>query len=159
MTIRVLFVCHGNICRSPMAEFILKKMVKDENLVNSFIINSAATSREEIIGNKGNPIYPKAKKQLLKQNVNFEEHYATQIVKEDYDFYDYILYMDQNNYKNILKIIENDPKKKCYRLLDFANISKDVPDPWYTDDFDETFELISLGCKSFLDYIKRNNFI
>ena len=153
MTIRVLFVCHGNICRSPMAEFIFKNIVSNAALSERFKINSAATSREEIWNGQGNPIYPPAAEQLIKNNVPFDDHRAVQVTARDYENYDYIIYMDRNNERNLKRITGGDPLNKCFRLLDFTEHPGDVSDPWYTGDFDQTYRDLLDGCRGLLRYI------
>ena len=147
--IRVLFVCLGNICRSPMAEFMLKDMVKKRNIENNFYIESRATSSEEI----GNPIYYKAQKKLEEYNIKPIGKTAKKLKREDYNNFDYIIGMEYSNIYNILKIIENDPENKVYRLLDFSNKPRDISDPWYTDDFDKAYSDIKEGLESFLRYL------
>ena len=153
MTIRILFVCHGNICRSPMAEFIFKNIVNQRNLSDRFEINSAATSREEIWGNRGNPIYPPAQEQLRRHHIPFTDHRATQVSIEDYRRYDYLVYMDRSNEINLKRIVNGDPENKCFRLLDFTDSPKDVADPWYTGDFEQTYEDLVNGCNALLSLI------
>lgn len=147
--IRILFVCHGNICRSPMAMFIMKKMVKDKGLENDFLIESAATSTEEI----GNDMYPPAKRKLREKNIPFIAHRARQIGFDEYDEWDYIFCMDGNNMRNLRYIISADPKQKIYKLLD----TKDVADPWYTRDFEQAYQDIYKGCEMWLDRILKVN--
>jgi protein-tyrosine phosphatase len=147
--IKVMFVCHGNICRSPMAEFIFKNMVKEKRLLDKFYIASCATSTEEI----GNSVYPPARRKLMEHNISCEGKRAVQLRKEDYNKYDYIVAMDQMNIRNIFKIIKEDPEKKVYKLLDFTNNPKDIADPWYSGNFDITYDEIYEGCKGLLDYI------
>lgn len=147
--IRILFVCHGNICRSPMAMFIMKKMVKDKGLENDFLIESAATSTEEI----GNNMYPPAKRKLSEKNIPFIAHRARQIGFDEYDEWDYIFCMDGNNMRNLRYIICADPKQKIYKLLD----TKDVADPWYTRDFEQAYQDIYKGCEMWLDRILKVN--
>lgn len=147
--IRILFVCHGNICRSPMAMFIMKKMVKDKGLENDFLIESAATSTEEI----GNDMYPPAKRKLSEKNIPFIAHRARQIGFDEYDEWDYIFCMDGNNMRNLRYIIYADPKQKIYKLLD----TKDVADPWYTRDFEQAYQDIYKGCEMWLDRILKVN--
>ena len=146
--IKILFVCHGNICRSPMAEFIMKDLVKNRN---DFYIESKATSYEEI----GNSIYPPAKRVLSKHNIRFEERSARRMEKSDYDKFDYIIIMDSNNERNIMKIIDGDPQNKVHKLLYYAGSNKDISDPWYTGMFDECFLEIEKGCKALLNYIDK----
>lgn len=147
--IRILFICHGNICRSPMAMFIMKKMVKDKGLENDFLIESAATSTEEI----GNDMYPPAKRKLSEKNIPFIAHRARQIGFDEYDEWDYIFCMDGNNMRNLRYIISADHKQKIYKLLD----TKDVADPWYTRDFEQAYQDIYKGCEIWLDRILKVN--
>lgn len=150
--INVMFVCHGNICRSPMAEFIFKDIVKKENISQHFHIQSSATSREEI----GNPVYYAAEEKLHELGINCAGKYAVQVTKKDYENYDYILVMDENNLRNIAKIIGTDKENKVFKLLDFAG-GGSISDPWYTRDFDKSCEDIKKGCMGFLNYLKENN--
>lgn len=150
--IKVMFICHGNICRSPMAEYIFKKMVRDEGIEDKFFIASAATSYEEI----GNDIYPPAKRELRNRGVPFESRSARRITKEEYKDYDYIIAMDSNNIQNP-KYIFDDKDKKVYKLLEFLGSSDDVADPWYYGNFDKTFDDIERGCKALLKYIRIKN--
>lgn len=143
---KVLFVCHGNICRSPMAEYIMKFLTKDRK---DFYINSKATSTEEI----GNDIYPPIKSVLKKNGIPFMTHYASRIEKKDYDYYDYIIVMDSKNRYNIEKIIGQDPNHKIFKLLEFTGESYDISDPWYTGQFDDCFREIYRGCIGLLKYI------
>lgn len=146
--IKVMFVCLGNICRSPMAEFILKDMVKKQNLENKFIINSSATSYEEI----GNDMYRCAKEILDKKNIKHNKRKAVRLTFEDYNNYDFIIGMEKSNVENIKKITgKND---KIYKLLDFTNNPKDIIDPWYSRNFEMTYNEITEGCKGFLQYLK-----
>ena len=127
--VKILFVCHGNICRSPMAEFVMKDMVKNNPEV---YIESCATSREEI----GNPVYPPAKRKLSEHGIDCTGKTARQITKSDYDSFDYIILMDRNNERNIRYIIDGDPQGKISLLMDWCGENKDVADPWYTGDFE-----------------------
>lgn len=149
--IKILFICHGNICRSPMAEFILKDMVGKKGLQKEFVIASSATSAEEIWGNTGNPVYPPAKAELAKHGISCEGKRAVQLKKSDYEKYDYIIAMDKNNIRNIFSIIGTDPDKKVYNLLEFAHSDRDVADPWYTGKFDITYRDIYEGCEALLN--------
>ena len=139
--IRVLFVCHGNICRSPMAEFIFKNMVNERGLTNQFYIESAAVSREEI----GNDMYPPAKRELDKHNIPYERRRARQMTREDYDRFDRIYVMDESNIRRMKNIIGEDTEAKVHML-----INRDVADPWYTGDFTATYNDIVKGCEGIL---------
>ena len=147
---KILFVCHGNICRSPMAEFVMKDLAKKEKL--DLFIASAATSTEAV----GCRVHRGTREKLLQYNISTEGKFAVQMTKEDYEKYDYIVVMDELNIKNIFKIIESDPKGKVSKLLSHAGIDKDVADPWYTGDFDETYNDILVGCKALLEKLKSN---
>lgn len=147
--IKVLFVCHGNICRSPMAEFLLKDMVKKAGIEKQFHIESAATSREEI----GNDIHRGTKKKLTEAGVPYTPRKAWQITKADYERFDYILLMDENNQRNLLRIIGSDPEKKVFRLLDFSGSPRDIADPWYTGNFDITYDDMKEGLEAFFAYL------
>jgi len=149
--IRVLFVCLGNICRSPMAEFVFKDIVNKKQLSDKFYIDSAGTSGFNAIRRAG--IHKGTKKELDKNNIPYTKHIARQMKKEDYDKFDYILAMEEKNVKNILKIIGNDIDHKVYRLLDFCDEPRDIVDPWYYNNFNETFIDIENGCNCFLKYI------
>lgn len=145
-----MFVCLGNICRSPMAEFIFKNIVKQEHLSDKFYITSSATSSEEI----GNGVHFGTIKKLNEMNVPVENRFAIKLVKEDYKKYDFIIGMEDYNIKNILRIVGNDTDNKVYKLLDFSKESRDIADPWYTGNFDKTYEDILEGCKCLLEYCK-----
>ena len=149
--IRVLFVCHGNICRSPMAEFIMKDLVKKAGLEKEFFIASAATSTEEI----GNPVYPPARRRLAQAGISCDGKYAVQLTKKDYEKYDYIIGMEQVNIRNIMRIVGDDPQKKVYRLLDFTGQPGDIADPWYSGDFDTTYEQVLAGCEGLLKELRK----
>lgn len=153
--IKVMFVCHGNICRSPMAEFIFKDLVKIENLSDKLFISSAATSTEEI----GNDIDYRAKRELEKHGIIANGKKAIQITKNDYNLYDYILVMDDWNLRNIKRIIPSDSENKIHKLLDFSNNKRDISDPWYSGDFDEAYCDILEGCNCFLDFLKNNKLL
>ena len=148
--IKILFVCHGNICRSPMAEFVLKDMVKKKGMEEKFFIASAATSREEI----GNPVHYGTRNKLKQYGISTEGKTAIQLTKEDYKKYDYLIAMDSYNIKNMNYIIGEDREKKVYKLLSFAGKGRDIVDPWYTGNFDETYEDIVEGCEAFLKYLE-----
>ena len=151
--IKILFVCHGNICRSSMAEFILKDMVKERGMAEQFYIASAATSTEEIYGGVGNPVYPPAKAELAKHGIGCEGKRAVQLKKSDYEKYDYLLGMDSYNIRNMLKILGGDRDKKVKRLLDYTDEPRDISDPWYSGKFDITYQDIKEGCEAFLKTI------
>ena len=146
--IKLLFVCHGNICRSPMAEFIMKDLIKEEK--ENFHIESRATSREEI----GNPVYPPAKRKLAEYGISCNGKTAKQITKEDYEKFDYIICMDNNNFRNIRYVIGEDVYNKISLLMDWAGIKKDVADPWYTGDFETAYQDILKGCNAIKNKLK-----
>lgn len=150
---KILFVCHGNICRSPMAEFVMKKLVRDKGLENDFEIKSAATSREEL----GNPVYPPARRKLMEHGISCSGKTAVHITAADYDRYDCIVIMDSNNRRNIMRIIGSDPEDKVRRLLDCTDRPRDVADPWYTGDFEQTWQDVSEGCSALLKEITAQN--
>ena len=147
--IRVLFICHGNICRSPMAEFLLKSMVQEKGISDQFCIASAATSTEEI----GNPVHYGTRKKLLEYGISCKGKYAVQMTRADYDRYDYLIGMDQWNIRNMQRIVGKDEKGKIRRLLDFTDHPRDIADPWYTGNFDITYEDIREGCEALLRYL------
>ncbi len=151
--IKILFVCHGSICRSPMAEFTLKHMVATRGRASGFHIASAATSTEEI----GNPIHHGTMAIFRKYHIPCTGHRAVQMKKSDYDAYDYIIGMDNANIRNILRIVGSDPEHKVYKLLEFAGSSREVADPWYTGDFETTYRDVCEGCTAFLEYIENRN--
>ena len=149
--IKVLMVCHGNICRSTMAESVFTHMVKQRHIDHLFEINSAATSREEI-GN--GPHYGTVNK-LRQVGIPVIPHRAVQMTEKDYDYYDYLIGMDIANIRNMNRIAGGDSDDKIYKLPSFAGQGKDIADPWYTGNFDETYEDIVEGCEAFLDYLKQ----
>ena len=144
---KILFVCHGNICRSPMAEFVFKDMVKKRGLDNMFEVASAATSREEI----GNPVYPPARRKLAEHGIGCSGHHARQMTREDYDRFDVIIGMDRENIRNMTRISGGDPEGKISLLLDHTERAGcQVADPWYTGNFDETWRDVTEGCEALL---------
>ncbi len=151
--IKILFVCHGNICRSTMAESVMTYLVEQKHLKTSFLISSAATSREEI-GNS--PHYGTVGK-LKEMHIPLIPHRAVQMTASDYNSYDYLIGMDTANIRNMTRIAGGDKDGKIYKLLTFADSERDVADPWYTGDFDTTYKDILNGCTSFLQYILKNN--
>jgi protein-tyrosine phosphatase len=144
--VKVLFICHGNICRSPMGAYIMRELVRRRGLASQFQINSAATSREEL----GNGVYPPARRKLEQEGIPCGNHHAVQVTRQDYDDYDYLIVMDRNNYRNLMRILREDPEEKVHPLLSYAGIDRDVADPWYTDDFDAAFADIYTGCTALL---------
>lgn len=154
--IKVLFICHGNICRSPMAEFVFKDMVSRQGIADQFHIASAATSTEEIWNGIGNPVYPPAREELARHGISCAGKRAVQLKKSDYDKYDYILGMDSWNMKNMMRILRNDPYGKVRRFLDFSDNPRDIADPWYTGNFTVTYSDIKEGCEKFLKYLEQN---
>ena len=152
--IRVLFICHGNICRSPMAEFVLKDMVKKMGIANQFIIASAATSTEEIWNGVGNPVYPPAKEELARHGISCEGKRAVQLKASDYDAYDYLIGMDTANIRNIERMTGH-KGGKIAMLLSFAGSNRSVIDPWYSRKFDDTYRDVVEGCEAFIAYLKQ----
>ena len=151
--IRILFVCHGNICRSPMAEFIFKDMVKQQGREKEFFVASCATSTEEIWNGLGNPVYPPARAELAKHGISCEGKRAVQLTKKDYESYDLLIAMDSNNVRNIHRIIGSDPAGKVRKLMDYTPRGGDVADPWYTDRFDVAYRDIEEGCRCLLEQL------
>ncbi|MBR6929620.1 MAG: low molecular weight phosphotyrosine protein phosphatase [Bacteroidales bacterium] len=150
---KILFICHGNICRSPMAEFVMKQLVKNEGLEEQFEIASAATSTEEI----GNPVYPPAKRKLAEHNIGCEGKTARQMTRADYHYYDYIIAMDHNNLHNLKRMFGEDTEHKISLLMEYTQRPGDVADPWYTGDFDATWRDVLEGCRGLLDYLIGKN--
>ena len=146
---KILFVCHGNICRSPMAEMILKHLVRERGLTG-YVIDSAAVSREEI----GNGVYPPAKRELAAHGIRCDAHRARQITPADYDAWDCLIGMDMSNITRMLRIFGHDEEHKVHRLLDFTGRPADVADPWYSDRFDIAYDDIQRGCEALLAYIE-----
>ena len=147
---RILFVCHGNICRSPMAEFIMKDLVAKRGLSDGFRIESCATSTEEL----GCDIYPPAKRKLAERGIPFSRHAAHKMTRADYDYYDHIICMDRSNLRLLRYIIGEDSAGKVSLLMAWANRSDDVADPWYTGDFDATYRDLLAGCTALLNELK-----
>ncbi len=151
---RIMFVCHGNICRSPMAEFILRDMVKKQGREAEFYVASSATSTEEIWGDIGNPVYPPAKAELAKHGISCDGKSAVQLKKSDYDKYDMFIAMDSNNIRNISRIFGSDKMEKVYKMMDFTLRKGDVADPWYSGRFDVTYADIYEACQGLLMFLK-----
>lgn len=152
--VKIMFICHGNICRSPMAEFVFRHMVEEKCLLDKFYIASSATSREEI----GNSVHWGTKNKLCEVGISCEGKTAVQLTKKDYEMYDYILCMESYNIKNALRIVGDDKYGKIYRLLDFSICPRDIADPWYTGNFDETYKDIKEGCAALLEHILKTKF-
>ena len=148
---RIMFVCHGNICRSPMAEFIFKDMIKRKHLENGFFVASSATSTEEIWGDIGNPVYPPAKAELAKHGISCEGKRAVQLKKSDYDKYDFFIGMDSMNIRNMYRILGSDPDGKIRKLMEYTDRGGDVADPWYSNRFDVAYRDIYDGCDGLLE--------
>jgi len=154
--IKILFICHGNICRSPMAEFVMKEIVKREGVGERFHIESAATSSEEIYNGRGNPVYPPARKKLAEHGLSCECKRARLMTREDYNNFDYIIGMDEANIRNILRIAGIKESDKVTMLLDYAGEHRSISDPWYTGDFELTWQDVKKGCEAFYKSIKES---
>lgn len=152
MSIRVLFICHGNICRSTMAESVFTNLVKEKGYQGVFEINSAATSREEI----GNPPHYGTVAKLREEGIPIVPHRAVQMTRRDYDYYDFLIGMDSANITNMRRIVGGDEEKKIFKLLEFVGSNRDIADPWYTGNFDRTYEDVNEGCIGFLKYCVEN---
>ena len=150
--IKILFICHGNICRSPMAEFVMKYLVEKAGLESEFYIESAATTTEEL----GNPVYPPARKKLAEHGISCAGKRARQMRRRDYGDFDYLICMDDENLRGMARILGGDPEGKVSRLLDHTSRPGDVADPWYTGDFEATWRDVNEGCRELLDHIEGN---
>ena len=148
--IKVLFICHGNICRSTMTQFVFQHMVNDQGLKDKFYIDSAATSREEI----GNPPHYGTVNKLRQEGIPVLKHRAIQMTKQDYKEYDYIIGMDAWNLRNMNRITGGDPDGKIHLLLDYSKHPRDIADPWYTGNFDDTYRDVVEGCEAFMKYLR-----
>lgn len=151
--IKILFVCYGNICRSPMAEYVMKDLTAKRGLFDCFLIDSAATSTEEI----GNRVHHGARGKLKEMGIYCGDHRSRQMRRADYEAYDYLIGMDTWNIRNMLRIVGKDPKKKICRLLDYTKEPGDIADPWYTGNFDETYEDVAEGCEALLAYVTEHD--
>jgi len=151
--IKVLMICHGNICRSPMAQYVFQDMVNKRGLSDSFYISSAATSTEEI----GNGVHYGTRNKLREVGIPVGNHRAVQLKRSDYDRYDYLLGMDHRNLKNMYRILGSDPEGKVALLLDFTHRPGDIADPWYTGNFDATYNDVLEGCSALLEHILQHD--
>ena len=145
-----MFVCHGNICRSPMAQFIFQKLAAERGVAHKYVVASSATSREEIWGDVGNPVYPPARAELQRHGIGCDGKRAVQLEKNDYEKYDLFVCMDGRNLANAGRILGGDPENKLRKLMDYTPRGGDVADPWYTDRFDVTYRDICEGCEALL---------
>ena len=150
---KIMFVCHGNICRSPMAEFIMKKLVSDRGLSDNFLIRSSATSTEEIWNGVGSPIHPDTKATLSANNIPYTERRAVLLDFSDYSRYDVFVCMDSRNMRNIRRIFPSDPDSKIKMLMDFTERGGEVSDPYYTGNFEKTYRDIYDGCRALLEFL------
>ncbi len=148
--IKILFVCHGNICRSTMSQFVFQHMVNNLNISDQFYIDSRATSTEEI----GNPPHRGTIRKMKEVGIPVIPHRATQISRSDYDNFDYLIGMDTWNMRNLGRMLKGDPEGKVYKLLTFAGSDRDIADPWYTGNFDETYDDVVEGCEGLLTYLR-----
>lgn len=153
--IKIMFVCHGNICRSPAAEFIMKMLVSEKGLQHMFEIASSATSGEEIHLGRGNPVYPPMRRELSKHGIDCGDKRAVRLRSDDYDKYDLFIGMDSANIKNMLYIFDGDRKGKISKLLDYTSSKGDVADPWYTGVFDRAVNDIFRGCEALLSHLTK----
>ncbi|MCD8122861.1 MAG: low molecular weight phosphotyrosine protein phosphatase [Clostridiales bacterium] len=153
--IKILFICHGNICRSTLAQSVFTYMVHERGLSDVFCIDSMATSTEEI----GNPPHRGTVRKLREVGIPLVPHWAKQITWRDYEKADYVIGMDEWNMKNLRRMLRGDPDHKIYKFLSFSGSGRDIADPWYTGDFDATYEDVLDGCNGFLDYLQKNGII
>lgn len=157
MTKKILFICHGNICRSPMAEFITKKIVKDLGKENEYEIASAATTEDAIISGIGHDIDVRSQRVMNEHGITFNHRQARKMVKSDYEKYDYIIGMDEENFFDMNHISAGDPERKEYKLLSFVGSMMDVDDPWYTGDFEAAYQDIYRGCEALIKKIEMSD--
>ncbi len=150
---KILFVCHGNICRSPMAEFVMKDLVEKAGLKDRFHIESAATSTEEI----GNPVYPPARRKLAEYGISCAGHAARQLTRKDYDQFDWLIGMDFANLRNMRRMCGGDEQDKIHLLMDYTHRPGEVADPWYTGNFEATWQDVREGCEGLLQYLTKES--
>lgn len=148
--VRILFVCHGNICRSTMAEFVMKDLVERRGLADRFVIESAATSTEEL----GSPVYPGTRAILEREGIDCSGKRARQMRRDDYDRFDLLIGMDEANIRNMIRIVGDDPAGKVHKMLEFAGSEADIADPWYTRDFETTYDDVLAACTGLLAWLK-----
>ncbi len=150
---KILFVCHGNICRSPMAEFLMKELVRQAGQSEAFCIASAATSAEEL----GNPVYPPVRRKLAEHGIDCTGKTARQLTRRDYEDWDLLIGMDEENMAGMRRLFGGDPEGKLHRLLEYAGLNQDVADPWYTRDFDAAWQDVTVGCTALLNRLSRRH--
>ena len=155
--IKILFICHGNICRSPMAETVFRNLLQRKGILKRYDVASAATSTEEIPDGVGNPVYPPAQRELEKHGLSAAGKRAVLLKPEDYENYDLLIGMDERNMAGMRRITGHDKKEKMHKLLEYAGLSRDVADPWYTGRFDLAYADIELGCRALLEYLEKGN--
>lgn len=147
---KIMFVCHGNICRSPMAEFLFKKMITERGVAHKYTVASSATSTEEI----GNPVYPPARRELARHGISCDGKYAVQLMRSDYEKYDLFVAMDSRNTVNMTRIFGGDPDGKIRKLMNYTSRGGDVADPWYTGEFDVAYRDVYDGCNELLNILE-----
>ncbi|HJC55548.1 MAG TPA: low molecular weight phosphotyrosine protein phosphatase [Candidatus Gemmiger stercoravium] len=148
---KVLFICHGNICRSPMAEFLMKELVRQAGQAEAFCIASAATSAEEL----GNPVYPPVRRKLAEHGIDCTGKTARQLTRRDYEDWDLLIGMDEENMAGMRRLFGGDPEGKLHMLLEYAGLHRGVADPWYTRDFDAAWQDVTVGCTALLTRLSR----
>lgn len=149
--VKILFVCHGNICRSPMAEFLMKELVRQAGQAEAFCIASAATSAEEL----GNPVYPPVRRKLAEHGIDCTGKTARQLTRRDYEDWDLLIGMDEENMAGMRRLFGGDPEGKLHMLLEYAGLHRGVADPWYTRDFDAAWQDVTVGCTALLTRLSR----
>ena len=150
---KILFICHGNICRSPMAEFLMKELVRQAGQAEAFCIASAATSAEEL----GNPVYPPVRRKLAEHGIDCSGKTARQLTRRDYEDWDLLIGMDEENMAGMRRLFGGDPEGKLHMLLEYAGLHQGVADPWYTRDFDAAWQDVTVGCTALLNRLSRRN--